>query len=275
MKTTFIEKSGIMAVLFTALLFIFPKNINIPNVSDLFTATTVLFAILTGFFIAAVLSNYFRLQSLIAEETSLWCSFYEVSITIKPKIKAELGLAIDNYLRAAFDFELSEYVGKTWDEFDKAMKVTNRIRKTDTNMYVFLLGIKGDLKKTRQEIFLTARKIMERNHWLTLIILATIIIFLVYAMRPLGVTDSILTVLISSVTCLVLFLLYDIDGNIFAEEKLAFSSFERAFKEIGKLPYYPEESIKSGRVKPKGKYRVGVLLNKETLKREIHMVEFK
>jgi hypothetical protein len=67
---------------------------------------------------------------------------------------------------------------------------------------------------------------------------------------------------LSTATCLVLFLLYDIDSNFFAEEQLAYHVFQPVFKEVGGLPYYTEISLKNRRVKlSKGKYRIGVYTN--------------
>ena len=100
-------------------------------------------------------------------------------------------------------------------------------------------------------------------------------IFLVYAMRTQTLASSIFAVVISVIVCLVLFLLYDIDSDLFAEEKLGFSAFERTFIEIDKMPYIPQESIQNGRFKPKGKIRVGYFQDKKSLKRIIKIEEFK
>ena len=129
--------------------------------------------------------------------------------------------------------------------------------------------------KTRQEISLTARKIVGIEHWIVLATLAGIMIFLVYAMRTSDIVSSIFTVLISTIAFLVLFLLYEIDSNIFAEEKLSYDVFKRTFIEIGKMPYYTYESIQKQRIKPEGQVRVGILENKKSFKRTIKIMKFK
>jgi len=258
MRTTLWQKALVILVLCIALLFIFPKNIVIQNISDLFAAVAVIFGIIAGFFIAATFTNYFSLQSSVAEETSNLVALFEASIILDPKIKEELREAMDKYLIRLFDYELYDY-DKSWPEFENIVKITDKIKKSDTSLYSYFLETRQNLRKSRKSAILTARKILGPAHWAILIILSITLIFLVYVMRDAGIFSSILTILISSAACLILFLLYDIDSDFFAEEKLAYDTYERAFEEIGKLPYYPQESLKNKRINPNGKYRLGIL----------------
>jgi len=253
----FIEKTLLVSILFIILVFLLPTNFIQIDISNLLTATTVLFGILTGFFIAATLTNYFRMQSLIAEETANLISLRDVCITLEPSFRKEINDAIDRYIIASFDFELTEYIDKTWEEFNKILKITDRIKKKNTNLFASLMNTRTDLLKIRQEITLTARKIIPLSGWITIIALAIINIALLYSIRNSSIISSIFTVLLSSAACLVLFLLDEIDSDRFAEEKLAFEIYQRTFLEIGKLPYYPSVSVESGRIRPKGTYRLG------------------
>jgi hypothetical protein len=76
---------------------------------------------------------------------------------------------------------------------------------------------------------------------------------------------------------IILFLLNDVDGNTFAEEKLAFEIYQDVFVRIGKLPYYPEFSVLKGRIKlPKGKIRLGKYKNfPASLEKNISIINFK
>jgi len=276
MRLTFIGKSVIALVIFILILYIFPKNLVIPNASDMFTAAALLFGIIAGFFIAATLTNYFRFQSLVSVETGKLVSLYNTGILLNPTLKTKLLAAIDKYLIRAFDYELHEYIENTEKDFQNVIDVTKKVKKRDSDLFVHFLEIKGNIRETRQEIMLTSRKILGVGHWIVLIILAIVVIFLIYIMRAPGTASSIFTVLIATITCLVLFLLYDIDSNYFAEKKIGFDVYERSFLELGLLPYYPFESIKKGRIKPKGKCRIGTRIGDTNLmKRKIEVVNFK
>ena len=259
----FILKTLITAVFFVGLLYIFPQRFDIGNVSTLFTAVALLFGVIAGFFIAATLTNYFKLQSLVAKETSKLIALHENILVLEPSLKKQINEAIDNYLIAAFDWEFSIYIDKTWDEFDEIIKITKKVKERDSELYSQLLNIRDDLIETRQEMTLTGRRIIGLSHWVTLIVLASTSIFLLYVMKEPSLESSIFTVLLSSTTCLVLFLLQEIDNNTFAEEQLAFSVYQIIFKRLGNLPYFSELDLKEKRVKiPKsGKYRVGIYKN--------------
>jgi hypothetical protein len=277
MRLNFILRSLATILFFILLLFLFPKNLFIGDISNLFTAVTVLFGILTGFFIAATLTNYFKLQSLISEETAGLISLYRISIILSPKIKNEIASAIDKYLISAFDFELYNYIEKNWKEFNYIIKILDKIKVKNTEIYQHFLQTRDNLFRIRQEIDLAGRKIIGFEYWMILIILSIIMIFLLYIMRESTISSSIFTVILSSTICLVLYSLYEIDTNTFAEEKLAFHIFQPVFKNIGKLPYYPLVSIKGRRMKPpKGKCRIGIHENyPKSLKKEIKVMEFK
>ncbi|MEM4153049.1 MAG: hypothetical protein QXK80_02965 [Candidatus Pacearchaeota archaeon] len=277
-RLNFLEKTIITTIIFAFLVLIVPVGFiktDISIISAILTATTVLFGILAGFFIAATLTNYFRLQSLISEETAGLIALRDKCKVIDPKIAKEVEDAIDNYLIANFDYELIDFIDNTWQEFNEIQKLTEKIRR-DTDVYSSLMDTRENLLKNRQEIALTTRQIIGIESWIILTVLALINAFLLFAIRDSSLISSIFTVLLSSATFLILFLLYDIDSNLFAEEHIAYKIYHRVFKEIGKLPYYTETSIKSGRVRPpKGEsYRIGKYENfPKSLKKKIIIVK--
>ncbi|MFH1501123.1 MAG: hypothetical protein ABIE22_04235 [archaeon] len=275
MKFNFITKTLIVSVVFTILLYLFPESLFINNVSDLFTAVALLFGIISGFFIAATLNNYFRLQSLVADETAGLISIYKLVMLLSPKLKKQINRAIDNYLIDSFDHEFEVYVDKTWDEFDEICNVVSKVKKRETDVYSQLINTQNNLIRIRQEMTLTGRRIIGLSHWITLVVLAVTTIFLLFVMNEPTLESSIFTVLLSSTTCLVLFLLYEIDSNYFAEEQIAFSVYRNAFRELGNIPYYSELDIKKRRIKlpKKGVYRLGEYVNyPKSLEKKIKLI---
>lgn len=273
-RLNFLEKTLIATIIFVILVLFAPTGFLKIDASTILTATTVLFGILAGFFIAATLTNYSRLQSLISEETASLIALRDKCQIIEPKIVKDVEDAIDNYLIANFDYELVDFVDNTWPEFNAIQKLTEKIKR-DTDVYASLMDTRENLLKNRQEITLTTRPIIGIESWTILIVLAFVNTFILYAIRDASIVSAIFTVFLSSATFLILFLLYDIDNNLFAEEHLAYKIYQRVFKEIGKLPYYTETSIKSGRTKPpKGEsYRIGKYENfPKSLKKKIVIV---
>jgi hypothetical protein len=73
----------------------------------------------------------------------------------------------------------------------------------------------------------------------------------------------------------VLLLVRELDLYIWNEKTFGYEIFEQLLKTIGKLPYYPNPSIKAGRIHPKdSKYRVGYLTGTgESLNRRIEVID--
>ena len=251
------------------------------DVSNLLTSTTVLFAILIGFFIAATFTNYFQLQSLLSGETGRLIAIYSLAKSINKTAAEEIGNDIDKYLINTFDYELIDYAQKTWKEFNNIIEAINKIEvrgEKDAILFDNINQAVLDLFKIRQEIILAARKIISPTHWFILTSLASITIFLLYSIRENTLVSSVLTILLSTITFLILFILNDIDNDCFAEKEIGFDVFEQVFPNIGKLKYYPAISIEKRRVAPpKDKsYRLGVYENwPNSFEKEIKIIETK
>lgn len=253
----------VLLIVLFSLIFLVPINFIQTDVSSLFTATTVVWAIIVGFFMAAALTNYSNLQSLISSETAGLISLSHFVKFSEPSLGKEVNESIDSYVIKAFDYEISDYIDETESEFGKIMEIAYKVKNKDTNLFVGMVSSISDLIKCRQEISLAGRKIMNLSSWIVIAILTIINISLLYSIRSSEIISIIFTIIISLSMIIVLFLLKDIDSNTFAEEKLAFDIYQDVFREIGKLSYYPEISIAKGRIRiPKGqKVRIGKYKN--------------
>ena len=257
-------KIVIIAIFFTILIICTPIPKSIPNTSDLLVISTVLLAILYGFYVATTFTNYTKLQSLVAEETGKLMAISHIITSIEPKLGQEVNDAIDEYLIASFDVELLSTVEHTWNEFNKIIKTIDKVQNKDNNNFSIALSLIADLIRMRQEFDIASNRVMGIIDWTVMIILVVINIVLLYAIRNNSIVSSLVTVFFSTTLVILLLLLNAVDNNTFAEEKFSFIIYERVFKEIGKLPYYPEVSIKKGRTKPpKETYRIGIYKNLE------------
>ena len=255
-------KTSISLLFFTLLIIILPKNILALDISNLLVVGTVLLAILFGFYIAATFANYTKLQSLIAEETGRLIALSNTIKSIEPTLSKEMDDAIDKYLIAGFDFELITAVENTWKEFNHITKITDKIENKDTNTFATIIEFRSDLVRMRQDFSLAANRIMGTADWIVLITLVVLNTLLLYAIRNDTIVSSIVTILFSTTLVTILFLLNALDNNTFAEENLAFNIYQRVFKQIGRLPYYPETTILSKRIhSPKETYRIGKYKN--------------
>lgn len=263
------------------LLFIAPFLFPIYNfdfdIATLLTVISLLFAILVGFYIATATNNYLKLQSLVADEDGTIIALFNLAKIVQPKAIDLVAEAIDQYVMAALDYELDEYVEKSQTEFDLMIEEIDRLEpegKKAELAFQVLHSTKGILFRTRHEINLASRRIVKSLHWTVLISLAVLIIALILTFRGSGIFSEIVTAILSVTTYLVLILVYEIDGNEFLEHQLSFENSQQIFQAIGKPRYYPAFAIKSGRIsKPNESHRVGHLVNYNHKTRKIELID--
>ena len=250
-------KITLILLFFTLLIILIPVSISIPNTSDLLVISTVLLAILYGFYVATTFTNYTKLQSLVAEETGKLMGIRYIIMSIEPKLVPALDNAIDQYLITTFDFELFSVVENSRKEFNQVIKVTDKVKNKESNNFATLLSLITDLMVMSQDFDLAAKRVMGIADWIVMIILVALNIFLLYVIRNSSIVSSLVTIFFSTNLVVLLLLLNSVDNNTFAEEKF-YNGYQRVFKEMGKLPYYTETSIQSGRIKePQETYRIG------------------
>lgn len=242
------------------------------------TVVALLFTILVGFFIATATSNYLRLQSLIAEEDGSLITLYNLTKLIQPEATDHITRAIDRYMIAALNFEVTDYIDETQQPFDQLTEAVNNLQPKDATVVVLLSNLQsevGQLFSLRQEVALTSRRIVGKGHWTILILLALLLNTLILGLRGEDLMSHFLTAVLMVATYLILLLVYEVDSNRFWEEKLSYENSERVFDTMKLLRYYPQEAFKKKRVKePQVNYRLGILTNPTNpLTRQIKVIE--
>ncbi len=251
------------------------------NFEALLLVTPIAFAVLAGFFIATATTNYLNLQTLVAEEDATLISVYNLSKLIDPERAERVAEAIDQYLMKAFDFQFSEYTDFTITEFDPIIESIDAIQPVSPTpvqeaVLPYLHELKSGLFKTRQIITLTAPRIVLGSHWFILGTLAAANVVLLFGLRNGSLILNVVLGLTSIAMYLVLVILYEIDGDLFQEENMAYLNSQKVFRAIGRLSYFPADAIKQGRVQKKhlpSRYRIGIYKNfPKSLEKEVKIV---
>jgi len=247
------------------------------DIPTLLTVVSLIFAILVGFFIATATTNYLRLQSLIVDEDSTLISIFHLTKIIQPSAISKMREVIDRYAISALDFELFDYVHKTQKEFGEVLSTIDELSPQDEKGLELLGNIhdnRGEIVRARQEIAMVSKRVVTPLHWMVLIFLAVLLIFLLLALRDGHWVSSFITSILSLATYLVLVLLYEVDSNVFLEELLAYENSQQIFRAIGTMKYFPHHALKNQRIKaPEEDYRVGVFKDyPHSLEKEIKII---
>ncbi len=255
----------ISLVFFIALLFVFPHSF-IPSElgNTILTITTFLFGIIGGFYIVVTTTDYNSVKSILASETAGWISLHQNVSIYDKRLADKLSQLIDVYIRRAFDYEIIDYAKGTYNEFEALKKMVKEVPFKDesSSIYEKIREMMDGIIISRQQLTVLGAKTLSLFQWFVLLILATLLIFSLYGLRSGELFFDIVTVAISSSVVLVLFLIRDLDLYIWNEKTFGYDIFENVLKSVGQLPYYPAESLKSGRVHPVEKeYRIGTWIN--------------
>jgi hypothetical protein len=248
--------------LFIVLLFVVPRAFIPMDLGDtIITVVAFLFGIIAGFYIVVTTTDYNSIKNILASETAKWVSLYQNILIYDTPTSEKLSSLIDTYIRRAFDYEVMDYERGTREEF---ANITKTIRGLPLKQEVAYLYEKigntfDDIIQTRQQLAVLGTRALQVFQWIILITLAALFIFSLYGLRTGELFFDIVTVSISSSIILVLLLIRELDLYLWNEKTFGYDIFQNVLTSIGRLPYYPIESIDKGRIIPAEKeYRVGI-----------------
>lgn len=252
---------GAVAI-FTALLFAVPSGFISPDLGNtILTISTFLFGIIAGFFIVVTTTDYNALKGLVASETGKLAALHQNVLMYDADAAERLKGAIDAYVRHAFDVELMEIPGHVRSDFE-AIKRLIRTLPVKEDLSAILQEIRvvmDDLIEVHQNQIVLGTRTVSLFQWFVLIVLSILPIVTIYGLRTGEPFFDFVAVAFSSMIVLILLIIRAIDLYVWNEETFSFSAYEEVLHSIGELPYYPEESIRKGRIRPREReYRVGV-----------------
>ncbi len=251
--------------IFVGLLFVLPTEF-IPSElgGTTLTITTFLFGIIAGFFIYVTSTDYTNVKNILASETSGWMALHRSATMYDPAAAHVLAERIDVYLRRTFDYEIIDYARGTIPEFEAAAEVVRNFPyHTDrSSVHQVIMGELDAITLARQQLIGLGTKSLSAFSWTVLFALGALVIGSLYGLRTGESFFDVVTVFIASSVVLLLLLIRDLDLYIWNERTFGFEVEMNLFRSIGKLPYYPEESITRGRVRPaESEFRVGVFVD--------------
>jgi hypothetical protein len=222
-------------------------------------------------------TDYNNMKNVLAAETSNLIYLYNLIRSYDQTLTAKFSELIDDYLIHAFDFEIIDYTEGTENEFNNIIDAVNDLsyNENKSSIHQNIEQAFENLIGARQQLIILGTKSLSLFQWVVLAVLGMLVVFSLYGLRDGSLFFDLITVLISSSIVLIFFLIRDIDLYIWNEQTFGFDIFENVFKAIGKKPYYPKESVTSGRIKPvDAEYRTGEYIDyPQSRKRKIEFIK--
>lgn len=277
MKTKSIVFTSV--VIFFVALFVVPVGF-IPDTNrggDLVTVITFLFGILAGFYIVVTTTDYNSFKAAVAEETAGWISLYQNMVIYDRRAARRLANLIDQYIIRAFDFEIIEYVRITQHEFQQIDTFIRRlpVKERLSGVHEKISDNFINIVLKRQMLTVLSMRTLSFFQWAVLYILSGLLVLVLYGIRDGRIFSDLVAVSISSSVVLILILVRELDLFLWNEKTFAYDAYQNVFVGIGKLPYYPQNTINNHRVTiSEPIYRVGEELGRGTTrqKRRIQII---
>jgi len=240
MLSLYLKEVGVGAALFTSAFLIPQFSLN-TDVNTLVSATSAVFAIVAGFFIADAMSNYLRLQTLIAEENAALITIVANSKKIDPRNESAVRVAVDAYMIAQLEAGTLNHILRTEKEVDNLSAALDALQVSEggKELYDHVLTMREKIMSARQEILLAAKENLSSGHWITLIVLGVLVVFTVLAIRDGGAFMNMVAGAMMVGMYSILVLLRDMDNNRLLELKLGFDNPREFFHALDLPPYYP------------------------------------
>lgn len=261
-----IKGSLIALVIFIVASYFIAGNGPSSEIQVVFTVSSFLFAILSGFFISRFNTRYDKVRELIVIEDSHFLSLYKIASFYGKEFSKKITDLIDNYYILAYDIDASEgsteykYNAKYFlGIYDELGKLDERYRSDSS--FGRMLDDLVSIENSRDARSVLAGERVTRGQWAILIALSAIIIFSVFYMQMPVIYSRTVTVLLSTVVILVLLILRDLQNLRLNGELIATESGQELFEDIGRLRYYNKKYLDNGSIKIPNfvkSYRLGI-----------------
>lgn len=236
------------------------------EIQIVFTVSSFLFAILSGFFISRFNARYDRIRELIVAEDSHFLSLYKIASFYSEEFSKNVTDLIDKYYILAYDMFASE--GHTEYKYNAKyfLGIYDEMRKLDQkyrseNSFGRMLDDLVEIENSRDARSVLAEERVTRGQWAILISLSAIIVFSVFYMQMPTIYSQTVTVLLSTVVVMVLLILRDLQNMRLNGELVAVESGQELFEDIGRLRYYHKKYISNGSIRIPDfvkSYRLGI-----------------
>lgn len=221
------------------------------DIVTLRSASTLLFGILAGFFVAFLLNRFAAIRSLLTRESTMLMEIYTLAQAFGPDFARRTAEKIDAYLIVRFDGE--NYFSFTARGRDALFSIFEDLGQVDLGSTQNLVTMHRQFVATlreaislRRETIVTGTITVSRLQWLPLLLLATILIVTLFYTKSDSLLSTLLTALLAYSIFLVLYVIKDLSDLKLGGNFLKFETIERVFEYIGKPRYYPASYFRTG-----------------------------
>lgn len=224
------------------------------NGADIVTlraASTLLFGILAGFFVAFLLNRFAAIRSLLTRESTMLMEVYKLAQAFGPEFANRTADKIDRYLIVRFDG--ANYFQFTTRGRDTLFSIFEDLGQVDlgntqnlTTMHRQFVTTLREAISLRRETIVTGTITVSRLQWCPLVLLAVTLVATLLYTKSDSTLSTVLTGMLIYSIFLVLYVIKDLSDLNLGGDFLKYETIERVFEFIGKPRYYPASYFRQG-----------------------------
>jgi hypothetical protein len=222
-----------------------------PEVPSVFMQVApFIFGILIAFSIANRHSRISSIRRELRRQDAVLLNIYSLSKTFGSAVSSEIHRKIDALLMIQLDYDIVDF-DKVVPKLLELRSVILKIKPDPLRDHIFekMVDNADSLTEIQKEVSYQAKSRMLFYEWITLIVLAGVIITSLYGDHGFVPLSFILVPFISSSLVLLFAILYELDVLKWQERQWIWEPLTELFEELDLLPYYPEAIFNGDRMK--------------------------
>lgn len=213
------------------------------------TLSTLLFALISGFFLSKLYNRYHRIRELIATEDAYWLALYETSTLFGKRFSKKMADHIDKYYISAFDYHVAHSYYPGIEHIHEVYKLlaiipkgkAKQIEQAYDEMVVFLSVI----EESRYKASMLAKERLHPFHWILMSIFGGLTIGSLFALYVPMLHTQVITVLLSTSIVTLLLTLRDLELLRVGGKMVLVESGQEIFEVMGRDRYYHQHHLKA------------------------------
>ncbi|MDD2822599.1 MAG: hypothetical protein PHQ59_00825 [Candidatus Daviesbacteria bacterium] len=248
----------VLGIVFIAAAIVYKGSGANTSTSNLMSLSTFMFGIFVAFAIANAHGKIRKINEAINDEEGNTLFIYKSLSLWGEEVEQQAQSLIDDYLIDQIDYYLWDYKYSSKSfmrlfDFIVQLDCKNEAQKI---LYGNMINALSDSLKKRKQVESLVNERMMPVEWLSVLSLLLVDIIYVFNMNDGSLINIAATILLSVTAIVFIVILRDLDALSWKESTWIWEPLDNLFKEIGLLPYYPDDVIKAGKIKPTTKEKI-------------------
>jgi hypothetical protein len=240
----------ILFLIFLLIAYLTQGNRNSDFIGVVLGISSFIFGVILAFSTANRHSRLSEIRQNLREQDALILNVYLLSKKFGKNFRDKIRGIFDKMLQAQIDYYLIDFDKTEFKEIEELYATVEKVKSKKGNFLIekIIENIEKMVELQKNVAYHVKNK-MEAYEWISLTLLAGVIIFCLFYQNNDTSFSILITALLSSLLILLLLILKDLDSLEWQEQNWIWEPLEHLFTELDLIPYFPQDVFKLNRVK--------------------------